>query len=483
MRTFPEFNDTDNMAKLCGSLGTSPNSLFFNELTTNSFSDDFYINPDPLEFLEDLPSIYSDVHKIESDCFGPSYGGHIADSELIDDVEDMDLDVKHEIRNNDLMWSAQPPCSLLSTSASSTSSDMGGINEAVPLSAITGSTENIQQKQVRQRQNTSSNGLKEPTVVIAKQISSHTYIKREIKQEPTNDFEGQLKLQNITKKSPNILTTLSLNSMQNIPPGTSLLRKSNQQLQHHKKFQNALQYGNISIHITKKKEQLLVSTTNTMSVGSSNTSTSYQRPDTPHSLDDYNTAPTEFRHNVDLRACLMGSNNISLTSDPSHFIQHVSQELQDTTKSQINTRLVSTCSLSEVLDVINSTNSESSGYCTSANSSSKSSTSSQCSQNLALNSSAPSILSTTLDSCDSDEESTTDSTISSILDHDLTYGAGGASPVSSQDSNMDISEANHHYMQHSDHSYTRCKDVMDDLGTNLETPSDSGEYFYFTTKK
>ncbi|KAM7349234.1 bHLH transcription factor Myc isoform 1-T2 [Cochliomyia hominivorax] len=437
------------MAKLCSPYGTSPISSFFNELTANSLSDEFHrIQPEGFDLFEELPSICSDIQKIESDTFSP-YG------------MDLDLDMKPEV-NTDLMWWTATPTDALSTSASSMSSD---ICSGVSLAAVMGSSTTPQIK-------VEKDDMIQPTVVTAKKLSNATNFKQEDvhKQEPTDDVEQQLAHHQIPNSSKGtssvatqphpvmIHTTVMSTSMQNIPPGTSLLRKS-QQI---KKSQQQTRYG--SLNIPKRGDQLLPNTNAACadfnaSIANMNIC---ERPDTPHSLDDDCSKP-EFKHTVDLRACVMGSNNISLTTGQD-FIKTVTQELQDTSKKQIDTRLLSNFSLSEILDVINSnSNSQATNNsATTPNTTCSSISFNYHNTNSSMRSSEP----------DSDEESVTGSCTFSMSDNELTYGAGGVSPVSSQSSNISSTQ---HYMQHRDHSYTRCKDGMDDLSTNLETPSDSEE--------
>ncbi|XP_065362710.1 myc protein [Calliphora vicina] len=473
------------MAKLCSPYGTSPISSFFSELSPNGFSDEFQIQPDPFDFFDDLPSICSDIQKIESDTFSP-YG------------MDLDLDTKPEVRNTDLMWWTAPPSTILSTSASSMSSD---ISSGVSLAAVMGASSTPQAASLHIK--VEKEEITAPTVVTAKKANPMKFKQEivQIKQEPTDDVEQQLAHHSIpnskttptvaaaaaatTTQQPHPVMLLSVGNtttMQSLPPGTSLLRKSQQQQQ--KKSQQQQTRG--TLHITKRGDQLLPSAnaihtnhsnsadtsslfnTSATSTSSANTSLLYQRPDTPHSLDD-DCSTTEFKHNVDLRACVMGSNNISLTTDVRvDFITNVSQELQDTSKKQIDTRLISGCSLADVLDVINSP-SNSQEYIPATT------PSTTCSSSGGGGFSYHSVDTTgsmRSSESDSDEESTMGSSTSSLMDDEIRYGAGGVSPVSSQSSNISSTQ---HYMQHRDHSYTRCKDGMDDLGTNLDTPSDSEE--------
>lgn len=457
----------DKMAKLCSLFSTSPITSFFNELSPNAFSEDFnQIQPDPFDYLDELPSIYSDIQKIQSDSLSP-FG--------CSSPMDLDLDIKPEIRNTDLMWCTHGSdnTNTLSTSASSMCSD---ISTGVPLAAVMGVSTNhhanvkIEKNSVTQHQQKPQR-QQSPTVVMARRAQPTTFKQEnidDIKQEPTDDVEQQLAHHSIPNNKTTlqkingctILTTTTTATMQNIPPGTSLLRKSQQQQQQQQQLKKSSQQQKQqqqqlrgTIPMTKRGDQLLPSANamlNTDSSTNNNSSslfnTIYQRPDTPHSLDDDCSSPV-FRHNVDLRACVMGSNNISLTANPEDFISNVSQELQDTSKQQIDTRLISTCSLADVLDVINSstTNSEESTMLKS---------------NSVISSCSSGVYSYPRSSeSDSDEESLIGSSNSSLY-------------VSSQSSN---SSSTQHYMQHRDHSYTRCKDGMDDLSTNLETPSDSGE--------
>lgn len=474
------------MAKLYSTFGTSPISSFFNELCSNAFSDDFnQIQPDPFDFSDELPSIYSDIQKIESDPFLSYSGGS--------SPMDFDLDIKSEIRNTDLMWCTSDSTNALSTSASSMCSD---ISTGVPLAAVMGvptthhliniktekNIENQQPQQQQQQQQHHQNPQRPPPTMVTARKAQLVTFKQEttkvadIKQEPTDDVEQQLAHHSIpnnktTLNKINGCTTTTTTTMQNIPPGTSLLRKSQQQ-QQKKSSQQQQQQQQLrgTIPITKRGDQLLPSANTINNTDSSVnncddassllSNTIYQRPDTPHSLDD-DSSPPMLSHDVDLRACVMGSNNISLPDDREDFISNVSQELQDMSKQHIDTRLISTSTLDDVIDVISNSSQESSvtlksNSVTSTHSSSGVYSYTRCSE------------------FDSDEESTMGSSNSSLLDHDIRYGAGGVSPVSSQSSNISSSNTQH-YIQHRDHSYTRCKDGMDDLSTNLDTPSDSEE--------
>ncbi|XP_075158599.1 bHLH transcription factor Myc [Haematobia irritans] len=453
------------MAKICAPYGCSPPDT--SSLISDCFADEFYISPDSFELLGDMPTICGDIQKMESDMDNDCYS--YGDCGL---MQFDDIDIKPELRNTDLMWWSKPVA--LSTSASSISSD---ITTAAPLSAVMGNQPIKIEKTLSQLQQQQEQQKPQPTVVTARKFNQigDVIIKKE------HDLEEQLNQHSIpnlkmVQQQQQQQTSSSIQpTMQNLPAGTSLLRKSaNQQ-------QKKLQQSRCSNSIPKRMDQLLPSPTYLISAPFNDTSSSslntsncssnisaYMRPDTPHSLDDDSSTP-EFRHNVDLRACVMGSNNISLTADPTNFINHVSQELQDTSKKEIGTRLNSGCTLNDVLDVINSGVSESTTTSQMSVTTSTTPGGGNYSHCLKVNTSG----SLRSSDFDSDDESTAGSSTSSFMDHEHTYGAGGVSPVSSQSSN--ISSSTHNYMQHSDHSYTRCKDGMDDISTNFDTPSDSEE--------
>ncbi|XP_013109320.1 myc protein [Stomoxys calcitrans] len=462
------------MAKTLNLFGCSPptNSTYLNDLMPTLLYED-YIAHDTFDNLPDYtpPSICSDIQKINSDMGGSSdcssFGCPL-------EYNCIDVDMKFEICNTDLMWSQSS--TSLGTSASSTSTD---ISSAVPPSAVMGNSQiKIERCLTPETPNTLPQ-KQQPTVVTARKFNKMGGIV--IKQEP--DVEQQLDHHSI----PNIKVTqhqAQSTNMQSLPPGASLLLKSATiQQQQQKKLQQT------RLHMPKVGDQLLpcASPNNSFSSSSANISLNtsscssdtslYQRPDTPYSLDD-DSSTTAFRHNVDLTACVMGSNNILLDDKGSNnilldhkgstnavldaeknFINNVSQQLQDTSKKQIDARLSNDISLNEVMDFITQKDTE---FTTTSQLSVTTSNYDHC---LSVNtpgshSSDP----------DSDEESSISSSTPSSLDHEIPYGAGGVSPVSIQFSNISSS---HNYMQHSDHSYTRCKDGMGDMNPHIDTPSDS----------
>lgn len=439
------------MAKICNTFGTSP---ILGGLYLGEHSEDYsIIRPDPSELFEDLipvfgNSIWGDIQKMDS-------GNDLPISGTPDYCS-----FKNEIRNGDCMWSGQSQTEL-STSATSTGSDLQ-VTRAVPLSAVTA-------KPVQ---------LPAPTVVVANnnkhkmqaaqkpaQQQQYIEVKREIKLEPNDDYENQLQQHSIPNVRNATTTsqqqTSSAQSMQHIPPGTSLLRKSNvsqqqlqqqqRKLQKHQQLQHKLSTLHLSgsATTTNNNNKSNALNNNNSGVVTAFDTMAYELPETPPSLDD---EATDFKPtNIDLRACMMGSNNISLNAG---IIDNISKELQDTSKDKINTRLTSDHpDIREVLDVIMRDEHKSVMY------SNKIATSSDCES-------------------DEDEESTANSgygSASSLLEGELSYGR--TSPVPSQASSQ--TSMNHlHATQahcHSDHSYTRCKEGMDDLSSSAFTPSDSDE--------
>nr|DBA35687.1 TPA: Myc [Drosophila pseudoobscura pseudoobscura]DBA35688.1 TPA: Myc [Drosophila pseudoobscura pseudoobscura] len=272
-------------------------------------------------FGGDAPSIQSDLAKIES-------------REGLDYFDDME-DMKPEIRNGDCMWSASSSCHSngsagYNNSAASSYSD--GI--AIPLSIVTGGAnpyqcqqeeqqqhQQQQQQQKRQKQNSGTKPGAEDLPVI-------------IKQEPLDDYlpsmEKRARLCVSGKTQTQSESTAYIAADQLIPPGGSLLRKRNVILQGNQRCKMGP-----TVAETKPAPQ-------------------YRRPDTPpHSIPDESapeTAPM-FRHNVDLRACVMGSNNICLTSDGDvNCINQISRELQNANKTLFS--LFPVPEINDVMDVL-----------------------------------------------------------------------------------------------------------------------------------
>ncbi|XP_034490421.1 myc protein isoform X2 [Drosophila innubila] len=214
---------------------------------------------------------------------------------------------------------------------------------------------------------------------------------------------------------------------EHIPPGASLLRKSNTTLT------NSNNKNALIKSLATSSLSLSLSKLNNLNMTNS-------------SYDNNTNNLTEFRHNVDLRACVMGSNNISLTSSAdATYIDHISRELQNTSKKCIDMLpYVSTDhqpQINDVLDVISQQ--------TTATATTTITTSDDDASIVVATSLSPPASNS---DCDSDDG-----------DYSMADSRCGSS--ASVDGNNSI------YMRHiSDHSYTRSE-----METNLETPSDSDE--------
>ncbi|KAH8276748.1 hypothetical protein KR044_008145 [Drosophila immigrans] len=216
----------------------------------------------------------------------------------------------------------------------------------------------------------------------------------------------------------------SNNVEQHIPPGASLLRKSNPPLA----ASAGLKSSGSMVRRTPKFEE--ASCPSTMMA-----------------------APPVFRHTVDLAACLMGSNNISLTTgsigsgsncDVSnhHIIDHISRELQNE-KSRFDS--LPSNYQPQITDVLDYINQQVSADAAAASSPLKTTTAATTTAATAATTTTTTMSPPATNSdCDSDD--------------------GDCSMV-------DSSCGSSSYMRHiSDHSYTRSE-----METNLETPSDSDE--------
>lgn len=320
-------------------------------------------------------------------------------------------DIKTGIRNADCMWSA-----IHNGANAGTNMNNGGNSAAssfsdtisMPLAAVSNSQNPYDLKQ--QQTTTTANKL----VYIKDEPLDETNTTTTTAYQPMISSRGS-RLGD--KKS--IQQTTNMTNVESIPPGGSLLRKRN---------------NPAGESLSKLKVRTC------------------QRPDTPHSLDDEgirmpssNPPAPEFRHNVDLRACLMGSNNISLTSDGFNCINQICQDLQNLNgKGLVNVRFPLPA-FSDVLEVLNAQD--------------------QCNSNDMYNSGSVAISPpTTSSDCDSDDGN-------SSVNYSSAFGATGQR-LRNHRSHGSASNM----MQHiTDHSYTRCNDMVDD-GPSLDTPSDSGKF-------
>lgn len=131
-----------------------------------------------------------------------------------------------------------------------------------------------------------------------------------------------------TTPSTSNLTTNNKISSQQIAPGRSLLLNSRI---NNNNNNNTIASKKISNTITKPASHVPTITTNDF-LKDRELNGSIVRPDTPMSIDD--DAP-EFKHNIDLAACTMGSNHMSLVNPeeatPQQIITFLKEHLENTT--------------------------------------------------------------------------------------------------------------------------------------------------------
>ncbi|XP_068141464.1 myc protein [Drosophila tropicalis] len=437
-----------------------------------------------MDNTDQLPSIQSDVEKVKTDdfyddCLGDVFGNCMEDDDVIF--------FKKDLQFVDCMWSATASCSKNGgvnnnnsnncngngngnnntqiASAASSYSESG----ALPPAIVTGTTlitdteaaeATALAAALRLVSSNSSNSSTSTTSSSSSSISSTSSTSTTtppivIKQEPLDPFDitsssssnnNQQQQQQQRRKYNNSYDKENkrngnghVNGGSNvkftdIPPGGSLLRKSCQK-----------------------------STTGRNSSNNSN-ATKCTRPDTPFSPHD------------EISTCIKGSNNISLSAalSASDFIDHLSRELQNTTKKRISLpfQLAQGGDINEVLDVLDELSSQQQDTImttatTITTTTNGSSSGIGCSLSLAIDdsgcSSSNSVNMTsppaTSSDCDSDGG-------------DCSMGENSScSREFSTSSSMRYKNLRHHI---SDHSYTRCNEMADEHPP-LETPSDSDE--------
>lgn len=230
-----------------------------------------------------------------------------------------------------------------------------------------------------------------------------------IKQEPQQNAALLLQQKAVQQKK-----------QQNIPAGQSLLR-----LKHVKP--TAIRVPNITTNDFLNNRDFIV------------------RPDTPLSLDD---DPPEFKHNIDLAACTVGSNKMSLIEDsvhgsPTEIINILKEHLEDTSSNRapkVGGYMSSISADSDGLDeIINDIKS----------------------------------LSDFENESEDEEAEESDATNDSFNVSDTMVSIPTQNPASVKNTitAYDIAQS-----MHSDHSYTRSKSRVDVIGLGVQTPSDSGTF-------
>lgn len=160
------------------------------------------------------------------------------------------------------------------------------------------------------------------------------------------------------------------------------------------------------------------------------------RPDTPLSLDD---DPPEFKHSIDLAACTVGSNNMSLVTDETESVIAINK-------------------IKELLE--------------------DSSTQSSIAQPIKLEPESLSDILKDMETLSDFEDLDDNDDRDSAVDMDSDSESGGNTTTESSMSSQ--STAYEYQATHvGDHSYTRCKNRVDTVGLGVQTPSDSGEFHYF----
>lgn len=261
----------------------------------------------------------------------------------------------------------------------------------------------------------------ESKAVPLAEITGNTMPASLIKSEPIDETEMETQ-RTALQQQTNQLTNQQ--NMQNMPPGTSLLlnpRRSAAQQQSQqmskKNKSNSIQIPAMTKTEFIRERDLIAGSTN-----------SYGRPDTPPSLDD---DVAEFKHTCDLSACVVGSNNIKLVygndSDKMLAINRLREHLENNDKTALPP--IAPTSLTEIMSII------------------------------------------------SEDSSLPDGDRIPMMPkrRDTSTSSSSSLSTSSAEWNQIDADNAYHPIKHSDHSYTRSKDGIDDISPNLETPSDSDE--------
>lgn len=219
--------------------------------------------------------------------------------------------------------------------------------------------------------------------------------------------------------------TVQVKKQQNIPAGQSLLRQ--------KHVKPTIRVPNITTDEFLNNRDSFI----------------HNRPDTPLSLDD---DPPEFKHNIDLAACTVGSNKMSLIDDPIHgspteIINFLKEHLEDDTCNNRVPKIMGTYMTSIRTDsdgleeIINDIKSLS-------------------------------------DFENESEDEEADESDASNDSFNVSVNTIAAKPIQQQQQPQQQPAVKNtitaYDIAHSDHSYTRMKARVDVIGLGVQTPSDSG---------
>lgn len=378
------------------------------EMFESSTQINMNVNDHMIVFDEDMDWNYNALNFPSSEFFS---------TDQFDFGIDMDepASPQNQIRNHDCMWSGRCTTHPLSDCSSGRNNCKKYVNEKsmqkVQQQTQTAQQQQQQQQPQQQQQQPPQQQLQQPQ---QQQNTSSSLL------------QSQQKMVQVKKQ-------------QNIPAGQSLLR-----LKHVKPA--TIRVPNITTDEFLNNRDSFI----------------HNRPDTPLSLDD---DPPEFKHNIDLAACTIGSNKMSLIDDPIHgspteIINFLKEHLEDDTFTRvpkmIGTYMTSIRTDSDGLEeIINDIKSLSDFENESEDEEADESDASNDSFNVSVNTIAA-------------------KPIQHQQQQQQQQPSQHQPPVKNTITAYDITHS-----MHSDHSYTRSKGRVDVIGLGVQTPSDSGTFQLF----
>lgn len=248
----------------------------------------------------------------------------------------------------------------------------------------------------------------------------------------TQHIQSKQPLANVQSMQQTHCAQKKQQQQQNIPAGRSLLRLNQM------KQPVVIKVPNVSTNDFLKDRDFIA------------------RPDTPLSLDD---DPPEFKHaSIELAACTMGSNEMSLVteSNQTEIINILKEHLQDHNSSQMEVR----DKLSNYLPSIKTNESIDDIY-----------------------KDIKSFADFQDDFEDEEEDAAIESDSSFIATNNTSNSNSntlsssiGVTHSLANNNTMNTTQYENTQSMHSDHSYTRSKSRVDVIGLGVQTPSDSGKY-------